>query len=100
MSKNKGYTDYRSAFEETVVEEETAPVVEEVKEEIPVPQPVSGSTVTVVPSVLNVRMKPNQGSSVLKTVHKGEKLSVDNNFRNDEWTKLTNGGYVMSKFVS
>lgn len=55
--------------------------------------------VAVTCKLLNVRMKPDITSSVVRQVGEGAQLEKISTVQKGEWTKIPDG-YVMSKFVS
>jgi uncharacterized protein YgiM (DUF1202 family) len=84
--------------EETVVEE---PVVEEVVETVA--KPISVGVVTGC-SKLNIRKKANSNGDVLTVVNAKTELTIDPDYSNKEWFKVTlkdgTVGYCMKKFVT
>lgn len=74
--------------EETVRKPETA--VEKVEAEVV-------ATGTVIANMLNIRSGPGTNFVPIGTLTSG--AVVEYTVENDEWLKLTNGGYVMKKFI-
>ena len=72
------------------VEEIVEPEVERVEAEVV-------TTGTVIANLLNIRQGASTSFLPIGTLKKGDK--VEYTVENDEWLKLTTGGYVMKQFI-
>lgn len=48
---------------------------------------------------LNVRENPSMDAQILRVLSDGEKITVDPNAETDGWKALTDGGFVMAKYL-
>lgn len=77
---------------ETIVEEEV--VAEELADEYPEEYPEEG---TVIAKMLAVRQEASQTSLMIRVLYKDEKINYKK--LDDEWYAISDGGFVMSKFI-
>ena len=55
------------------------------------------TTGVVIANMLNVRSGPSLNDNPIKTLYKDDKVEYTK--ENDEWVKLTDGGFCMSKYI-
>lgn len=75
-------------------------VVAEPVVEIPEVEQVEAEVVTsgtVIADMLNVRSGPSLETNPIRTLYKGDKVEFTK--ENDEWVKLTDGGFCVSKYI-
>lgn len=88
MKKQKGlvFAEVPEEVEEIVVEEEVAEPVDEYPEEG-----------YVTAKMLAVRQEASQTSLMIRVLYENEKINYKK--FNDDWYALSDGGFVMSKFI-
>ena len=85
MAKKKVIVDVAEPIVET-----PEPAVEQVEAEVV-------TTGTVIANILNVRSGPSLDANPIGTLYKDTKVEYTK--ENDEWIKLTDGGFCMSKYI-
>ena len=79
------------------VEPEVTPVFKKKTEKVEKVDAVVVTKGTVIAKMLNVRSGPSTKFLPIQVLYEGDKVEFTE--ENDDWLKLTNGGFVMSKYI-